>query len=274
MIDPGLHDKTVLITGANNPRGIGAATARAFAAQGAAVFLTYLRLPSAETAVESDASGDIIAGEIRAAGGQVDTVEANLADPAAIPSLFDQAEAAFGPVIILVNNAAAWLADTFVPTEEKPAALWPPAPVTLTASSYEHNFVVNARAAALMMAEFARRHVARGADWGRMITISTDGSYCFPNEISYGASKHALESYSRSAAKELGRYGITVNIVSPGATQTGWITPELERVLIASTPLPRLGQPEDIADVVVFLASQQARWLTGQTLHVGGGARM
>ena len=104
--------------------------------------------------------------------------------------------------------------------------------------------------------------------------MSTDGAPGFSGEVSYGASKYALESYSRAAAKELGRYGITVNIVSPGPIQTGYITPELERELLPNIPLGRLGQPEDGADVIVFLASEQARWLTGQTLHVGGGHRM
>ena len=94
------------------------------------------------------------------------------------------------------------------------------------------------------------------------------------HEVSYGASKFALESYSRAAASELGRYGITVNIVSPGPIQTGYIAPELEQRLNVEIPLGRIGQPEDVADVVAFLASEQARWLTGQLLFVGGGHRM
>jgi 3-oxoacyl-[acyl-carrier protein] reductase len=125
-----------------------------------------------------------------------------------------------------------------------------------------------------MMAEFARRHVAHGSNWGRIINISTDGAYSFPSEISYGASKAALEAYSRSAAMELAQYGITVNIVSPGPIQTGWIRQDMEASIAEDIPLGRLGQPEDIADVIVFLASEQARWLTGQCLHVGGGHRM
>ena len=124
---------------------------------------------------------------------------------------------------------------------------------------------------ALMMGEYVRRHVARRARWGRIINVSTDGAYCFPGDVSYGASKAALEVYSRSAAKEVGRYGITVNIVAPGPIQTGWITPELQRELLSAIPLGRVGQPEDVADVIVFLASQQAAWLTGQLLYVGGG---
>jgi 3-oxoacyl-[acyl-carrier protein] reductase len=124
------------------------------------------------------------------------------------------------------------------------------------------------------MAEFARRHIARGAEWGRIINVSTGGASCFPSEISYGASKHALESYSRAAAVELGPYGITVNVVSPGPVQTGYITLELEEKLIPEIPLRRVGTPEDVADAIVFLASEQARWITGQLLYVGGGHEM
>jgi 3-oxoacyl-[acyl-carrier protein] reductase len=151
---------------------------------------------------------------------------------------------------------------------------WPPRSPTVTPESFDRHFAVNSRAAALTMAELARRNVARGAQWGRIVNISTDASNCFPGEANYGASKAALESLSRTAAAELGRYGITVNIVSPGPIQTAWITPELEQRLAGATPLGRVGLPDDVADVVVFLASQQARWLTGQLLYVGVGHRM
>jgi 3-oxoacyl-[acyl-carrier protein] reductase len=125
-----------------------------------------------------------------------------------------------------------------------------------------------------MMAEFARRRIVHGVRWGRIINISTGGAPGFEGEISYGASKAALESYSRAAAKELGHYGITVNIISPGPVQTGWITPELEQTIAKNTPLRRVGLPEDLADVIVFLASEQARWITGQLISVSGGHRM
>jgi 3-oxoacyl-[acyl-carrier protein] reductase len=125
----------------------------------------------------------------------------------------------------------------------------------------------------LLIAEFARWHIKRGANWGRIISITTDGAPGFFHEVSYGASKYALESYTRAAAEELGRYGITANIVSPGPIQTGWITPELEAQIAADTPLGRVGQPEDLADVMVFLASEQARWVTGQMISVSGGRR-
>jgi 3-oxoacyl-[acyl-carrier protein] reductase len=92
--------------------------------------------------------------------------------------------------------------------------------------------------------------------------------------VSYGASKLALESLTRSAASELGQFGITVNAVALGPVQTGWITSELEKVLLPRIPLRRLGAPEDVADALVFFGSQQARWITGQRIFIGGGHQM
>ncbi len=106
------------------------------------------------------------------------------------------------------------------------------------------------------------------------VNVSTDAAHAFPTEISYAASKHAIESFSRSAAMEMGKYGITVNIVAPGPIQTGGFAPEDEANIAANAPLGRVGKPEDVADVHVFLASEQAHWLTGQLLYVGGGWRM
>lgn len=296
MMDIGLKDKVVVVTGGNNPLGIGAATAKAFAAQGAAVFVHYFRqLGKIESGAAATSKPEIpgealyyalqthtaeaVVQAIRTQGGRAEAREADLADPAVVPQLFDRAEKAFGPVEVLVNNAAHFKADTFLP--EKSATqgdrciggLGPPMS-TLTCESHDRHFAVNSRAVALLMAEFARRNIAAGRRWGRIINVSTDGASGHAGAISYGASKHALESYSRAAAQELGPYGITVNVVSPGPIQTGWMSPELVSQAAAVTPLGRVGRPEDVADVIVLLASEQARWLTGQLLYVGGGHRM
>ena len=285
MIDPGLDGKVVLITGANNPYGIGAATAKAFAAQGARVFLHFLRLSDGPVGTEDRVSGpgwaffrlqqsktaDEVLQAIAQSGGQAAAWEADLADPENIPRLFDQAEAAFGPVDILVNNAADWEGDTFLPSNKDWMGRTIP---TISARSHDRNFAVNSRAVALLMAEYTRRFLQRGATWGRIVNVSTDGASGFPGEVSYGASKHAMESYSRAAAVELGPYGITVNVVAPGPVQTGYITQEMEEKLRSEIPLHRVGQPEDVADVIVFLASEQARWVTGQLIYVDGGSVM
>jgi 3-oxoacyl-[acyl-carrier protein] reductase len=294
MLDPQLKEKVVLVTGANNPHGVGAGIARAFAAQGARILLHYFRqsgpaIPNADMRGLSSPgppfywsqqakSADEVLDGVRGLGVPAYALEADLSDPSVIPILFEEAEKAVGPVEVLVNNAAHWEGDTFLPPGAELAnkldELWADRPQSLTASSFDRLFAVNARAAALLMAEFARRHIARGARWGRIINVSTAGAERFPSEISYGASKLALESYTRSAAIELGRFGVTVNVVSLGPVQTGWITSELEREVLPSIPLGRIGAPEDVADVVVFLASHQARWVTGQRIFVGGGREM
>jgi 3-oxoacyl-[acyl-carrier protein] reductase len=191
----------------------------------------------------------------------------------------DTVEQVFGPVDVLVNNAARCEPDTFIPRRseesgDRTIGGLGPLMSTFTCESHDRHFAVNSRAVALLITEFAQRHIARGRRWGRIINVSTDGASGFPGEISYWASKHALESYSRAAARELGAYGITVNIVSPGPIQTGWMSPELEAKVVPAIPLGRVGRPEDVADVVVFLASEQARWVTGQLLYAGGGHRM
>lgn len=295
MIDPGLQDKVALITGANNPLGIGAAIARTLAAQGARVFLHGYRGAwkggRQETATADDGQPgeafynrlgrtplDEALQSIRDAGSVAAGLEGDLSQPALVPALFNAAEEALGPVQILVNNAAYWEADSFVPGEEemanKAVELWTERPQSFDAGAFDRIFAVNARAAALLMAEFAQRHVARGADWGRIINISTAGSYSFPSEVSYGASKLALEGYTRSAAVELGRFGVTANSILPGPVQTGWITPTLAEAILPTIPVGRLGQPQDIANAVVFLASAHADWISGQTIYVGGGHGM
>ncbi|GAC1394883.1 MAG: SDR family oxidoreductase [Chloroflexota bacterium] len=271
MIDPGLEGRVALVTGAN--QGIGAATARALAAQGAAVCLTYLRLDATHPRVQATGlaaygaararTAEAIVEAITRAGGRASSWETDLADPAAAPALFDRAEAALGPVEILINNADAWLGDTFLP---EPADRFGRALKRISAETHDHSFAVNSRAPALLIAEFARRHITRNATWGRIVSLTTGGAAGFPEEVSYGASKNALESYTVAAAWELGRYGITANVLCPAATDTGWLTPEAAAAIARDGPLYHVGQPTEVADMVVFLVSRQASALTGQKI--------
>jgi 3-oxoacyl-[acyl-carrier protein] reductase len=287
MIDPGLEGVVALVTGANH--GIGAATARALAGQGARVFAAYFRPPCArgeEELARASAAGvggpllywarqqqsaDAVVQDIRQQGGAAAAREADLAEPRNIHGVFEECEATLGPVGVLVNNHTHGAKDTFDPAAVSAEGLGVD---LLSPATADAHFAVNARSYALMMSEYVRRHLRRGAKWGRVVNVSTDAAHAHPGSISYAATKHAIESYSRSAALELGKYGITVNVVAPGPVQSGWLTPDQEAAISAATPLGRCGRPEDVADVIVFLASNQASWLTGQLLYVGGGWRM
>ncbi len=273
MIDIALAGRTALITGANH--GIGAATAYALAAQGVAVYLTYLRLGAAEQGddpavpveyrTQRASSASDVVDRIRAMGGRAESTEADLADPAAAPVLFDRAEGAFGPVQILINNASGWLANTF---RGDHVDRFGRRIGTVDSVSHDRQFAVDARAPALLIAEFARRHIARAATWGRIIGLTSGGAHGFPEEVSYGAAKAAQESYTLSAAGELGRYGITANMVHPPITDTGWITPAVAAEAAATSPVGDVAQADDVAQVIVYLASDQARRVTGQVIHM------
>jgi len=163
------------------------------------------------------------------------------------------------------NNATGWRADTFRPTpsDRLGCRLEP-----LSVASATQLLEVDARGSALMIAEFARRHVARGAGWGRIIGLTSGGPLGFPEEVSYGAAKAALVNYAMSAALELAEYGITSNVVYPPVTDTGWVTPAVREAVAASREHVHVAQPDDVADVIAYLASEQARLITANVLHL------
>ncbi|GAA2662174.1 MULTISPECIES: SDR family oxidoreductase [Actinosynnema] len=259
MIDAVPH--TAIVTGAN--QGIGAAVATALAARGVQVLAAYFRFtplpdPSLPDRYAADRGADATAvvRAIEAAGGRVLAVEADLADPQAPARLFDTAERELGPVDVLVNNASSWVQDTFLAAGLDQFGRTT-APVS--AETFDAQFAVDARASALLIAEFARRHLARGADWGRIVGLTSGGPGGFPSEVTYGAAKAALDNYTMAAAAELAPHGVTANCVKPPATDTGWVNDAVR----AST---RVAEPHEVADVVAFLCSDEAKLVTGNVV--------
>jgi 3-oxoacyl-[acyl-carrier protein] reductase len=257
-----------IVTGSNH--GIGAASARALAAQGTAVVCAYWVVhdpvdPGIPDAYRQNRAldGDQVVSAIRDAGGRAVAIAADLRDPDTPATLFDAAELEFGPVDILVNNATGWVQDTFSPAaiDHLGRALRP-----VSHDTWAQQFGVDAMAPALLIAEFARRHHARGATWGRIIGLTSGGSLGFPEEVSYGAAKAAQENYTMSAAAELAKLGITANMIHPPVTDTGWVTDGVREFVERSPGLVAVATPDAVAEVIAFLASDQGRLVTGNTI--------
>ena len=239
-----LAGKIVLVTGAS--RGIGRAIALRLGRAGASVVVNYATSP--------DKAKEVVAA-IEASGGRATAIQADLRQPADVARLFQQTEEFFGGLDIVVNNAGAYLS--------KPLA-------EVTPEEFNHIFDLDTKGTFLALQEAARRV----RDEGRIITISSGQTVVpFPNGSVYAGSKAAAEQFGLALAKELGPRRITVNNVLAGITETeGTELPEqLRQQLIQNTPLGRLGQPDDIAEVVGFLASPAARWMTGQNVRATGG---
>lgn len=246
-----LQGKIAVVTGAS--KGIGAGIAKALAAQGASVVVNY---------ASSKAGADAVVAEIEQAGGRAVAVQGSLAREADVKRLFAQTREAFGRLDILVNNAGVY---QFGALED------------VTEAEFRRQFDTNVLGPILATREAVKLFPAEG---GSVINVSSIASEKgLAGATIYGATKGALDQVTRNHAIELAPRKIRVNTIAPGGVETegthsaGIIGSDMEAQMIAGTPLGRLGQPDDIADVAVFLASDASRWITGDRIRVAGGFR-
>jgi len=246
-----LQGKVAVVTGAS--KGIGAGIAKAFAAQGASVIVNY---------ASSRSAADAVVAEIKSSGGKAVAVQGSVAKEAEVKRLFVEAYEAFGRLDILVNNAGVY---QFGALEE------------VTEAEFHRQFDTNVLGPILATREAVKLFPAEG---GSVINISSIASEKgLPGTTIYGATKGALDQVTRTHAIELAPKKIRVNTIAPGGVETegthtaGIIGSDMEAQMIAGTPLGRLGLPDDIADVAVFLASDASRWITGDRIRVAGGFR-
>lgn len=240
-----LKGKVAIVTGASN--GIGRGIAERLAQDGATVVVNYAK--------SADKAKQVVAG-IEAKGGKAVAIQADVSKVADVRRLVKDAVKQFGRLDILVNNAGDFLAKPLAETTEE---------------EFDRLFALNAKGPYFAMQEAAKAI----ADGGRIVNISTDGTHLgFSGATVYLGSKGALEQFTKGLAHELAPKGVTVNTVSPGFTETDMMKEPFRTVGIQMSPLKRIGLPKDIADVVAFVVSEDARWLTGQNLHAGGGVVM
>jgi 3-oxoacyl-[acyl-carrier protein] reductase len=244
-----LDGKVAVVTGAS--KGIGAGIAKHLAAEGAAVVVNYS---------SSKEGADKVVDEITKRGGKAIAVQADVAKKKDIDRLFAETKKAFGRLDILVNNAGIY---EFLPLEN------------VTEEHFHKHFNVNVLGVLLAIKEATNYF---GPEGGSIINISSSASMSAPPTASvYSATKAAVDTITKSLAKELGPRNIRVNVINPGMVETeglhagGLIGSEFQKMFESQSPLGRIGQPDDVAPAAVFLASPDARWITGETLVVSGG---
>ena len=237
-----LKGKTAVVTGSS--RGIGQAIAERLASDGAAVVINYTR--------NRQLAQEVVDG-ILARGSNAFAIQADLSKPPEVQRLFNEAVKMIGPLDIVVANAGVHIAKPLVENTE---------------ADYDYIFDINTKGVFFTLQEAARRV----RDGGRIVVVSTGGTKMhFANMSLYLGSKGAIEQFARSLSLELGPRNVTVNVLSPGFTDTDMLPEEYRDYGATQSPFNRVGTPDDVADVAAFLASDEARWITGQNIQAGGG---
>jgi 3-oxoacyl-[acyl-carrier protein] reductase len=251
-----LSRRRAVVTGVSRHRGIGAAICRALAADGIDIFFTYWRPYDRSMPWGADEDEPArLRNELLQMGVHCANMEIDMSTAEAPARILDEAETQLGPVSILINNATHSTRDGYE---------------ALDAPTLDAHYAVNMRGTMLLSVEFARRYPA--GPGGRIINLTSGQSLGpMPGELAYIATKGAIEAFTVTLSAELASRGIMVNAIDPGATDTGWMSEEIKQELLSRSPQKRLGQPEDAARLIAFLASAAAAWITGQVIHSRGG---
>lgn len=244
-------NRVALVTGVGRRRGIGAGIVAGLAKDGWDLGLAYWQPYDQRLGLEGAKDDpENIADELRQEGRRVELFQADLEDPDQAAALIGQANDTLGPVDALVMSHCESVDSSILDT---------------TVQSFDRHYAVNVRATWLLTASFARQLPESG---GTVLALTSDHTV---HNLPYGATKGALDRVVLAAAHELGDRGLTANVINPGPIDTGWMSDEIRADALAMQPTGRLGTPEDIADFVSFLVSDEGRWVNGQLLYCTGG---
>lgn len=250
------EERIAIVTGASRRAGIGAAICRALAKEGVSIMFTYWKEYDRQMDWGADEEGpEELKKEIISLGVKCESLEIDLSQTDSYKIILDEAENKLGAPSILVNNAAYSVKDGYK---------------GLTTKILDDHYAVNMRSTFLLSTEFAKRF--KTGKGGRIINLTSGQSLgAMIEELAYATTKGAIEIFTKTLAADVASLGITVNAINPGPTDTGWMTDELKRELLPLFPQGRIGKPDDAANLVAFLVSEKAEWITGQVIHSEGG---
>lgn len=251
-----MNNKIAIVTGVSRHKGIGKAICLALANQGIDICFTYWSAYDKSMPWDVKANEqEEIRSEVLATGVRCEKIEVDFFAEDAAAQIFNFAESKLGKPTILVNNAT-YSTDCTI--------------TDLSSNVLDEHYTVNLKTTTLLIKEFVNRFV--GESSGRVINLTSGQSLGqMNNEIAYAITKGAIETLTKTIYSELARKGITINAVNPGPNDTGWMTPELTKELLNRFPMGRVGKPTDTANLIAFLCSEDATWITGQVIHSEGG---